>query len=394
MRSAKFNRDGLHILSGCDDSIVRVFDIATSTCLFSLKDATDCVRAQNSSPASRQVWATGCADGKARLYDLRSKECIFTLDHEAQVDDVHILPGGAQAITVGGPEVRVWDFFSGGTVIANMASHAKAVTSAAVDGDSNRIITAGLDGYVKVHDMASFKTKGIMSFPAQITSVAVSWDGRRFGVGMSDGAVEIRAVKSIAKKAADEIGTRIEVKEREFEGYGRGFVKGDFKAGPHAGSKRYFNRGPTVEAGSGDIVAGEGGRPKLTNYEMSLKKFDHAVALNHAVALGRPAILISVVDELLSRGTLDSALSGREIEELYPMLMTIGRNIQKPKYSKKLMLLLNTVLDIYGECFGSNEKVDVLLRKILRVVKSEVRACKELNVLQGGVDMMMWAPRV
>lgn len=42
---------------------------------------------------------------------------------------------------------------------------------------------------------------------------------------MKEGSsVESRAVQEISKKASDDVGTRIEVKNRGFEGYGRGFV--------------------------------------------------------------------------------------------------------------------------------------------------------------------------
>lgn len=393
MRTTRFSRDGLHIVSGSDDSTVRVWDLATSTCLFSLTDATDYVRAQNSSPASRQVWATGSSDGKARLYDLRSKQCIFTLDHASQVDDVHILPGGSRAVTVGGPDVRVWDFFAGGKIVANMACHAKAVTSAAVDSDASRLVTAGLDGYVKIHDLSSFQTKGILSFGSQITSVDIASEGRRFAVGMADGAVEVRAVRNVARSATADSTKALEQPEREFEGWGRGFDKGDERVGPRPGTRPYFERGPTVPARSFDVVVGRPARSKLADYELELKAFNHKRALDKAVATSRPDVVVAVVDELMNRRTLESALDGRPLREVCPLLKIIQRHIANPHFGKKFMLLLDTILDVYGSEFGRDVDADRLLAGIMKVVQAEVKICKELTALQGGVDVMMWAPR-
>lgn len=377
-------------MTGSDDNIVKAWDLATSKCLLSLTDAKDYVRAQNSSPASQHVWMVGSFDRKARLYDLRTSRCLFTLDHGAQVDDVHILPGGARAITIGGPEARVWDFFAGGKMVTRFMCHSKAITAGAVDHSGDVFATAGLDGNVKVHDLATFKTKGVLSFRSEIMSMDISPDGVKYAVGMSDGHVELRSVKTSSKHVTDVPQTTVR-RQREYEGWGRGFEKVvDDLPGPRAGTRRYFERGvkakPDAEE---DFVVNSFPKHKLQDYDRALRKFNHGEALDLAVGTKQPAVIVTVIEELLVRGTLKGALAGRSQEELSPLLAVLLKNIRKPRFSLRLTQLLTVILDLYGADFGTNENVDGQLAAILANVKQEVRDCNELVVLQGAAEAIL-----
>lgn len=382
-------------MTGSDDKIVKAWDLATSKCLVSLTDATDYVRCQNASPASQHVWMVGSFDRKARLYDLRSSKAIFTLDHTFPVDDVHVLPGGARAITIGGTDARVWDFFAGGKVIHRFACHAKAVTSGAVDADGRTFATAGLDGNVKVHDLATFQTKGVMSFGSEIMSLDLSPDGVKYAAGMIDGHVEVRSVKS-SKRHVSSVPESTRRKEPEFQGWGRGFEKVDSEpTGPRPGTRRYFNRGQRAKPDEEmDFVVEKYTRQKLNNYDTSLRKFRHGEALDRAVGTGKAVVVVAVVEELIIRGALKGALAGRSQEELKKVLVLIQRNIRKPMFAIRLTQLLNVVLDMYGGDFGEDEEVDRVLESILKTVKKEVRVCHDLSALQGAAEAILSASEV
>lgn len=387
-----FSTDGRRVMTASDDTVVKAWDLATSQLLLSLKDANDYVRCQASSPASQHVWMIGAQDRKARLYDLRSTRCLFTLNHDYKVDDVHILPGGARAVTIGGPEVRIWDFFSGGKMIHKLLCHAKAVTSGTVDAAGHTFATAGLDGVVKVHDLDTFKVKGRMHFTSEILSLGVSPDGVKYATGMADGTVEVRSIKT-SNKHVSSVPQSTARREREFEGYGRGFEKVHTEpTGPKPGSQRYFDRGIREEpSDNNDFVMKEYRRPKLKDYDRSLQKFAHGEALDLAVGTGKPSVVISVVQELLIRGALTGALAGRDQESLRPVLGVIQRNIRKPLYTKRLTQLLHAILDIYGAEFGQDGDVDRRLGAILTAVQREVRECHNLAELQGAAEAVLSA---
>lgn len=392
VRSTMFSTDGRRVMTASDDAVVKAWDLATEKCLVSLTDATDNVRSQNSSPASQHVWITGSHDGKARLYDLRSSRCLFTLDHGQQVDGVHILPGGARAITVGGSHVRLWDFFAGGKAVYNLTCHAKAVSSVAVCSQLGVFATAGLDRVVKIHDMLTFQSKGRMHFESEILSVDVTVDGVKYAVGMANGSVDLRSLKT-SRKHVTSVPQSTDRREREFEGYGRGFEKlWQEPKTARPGTLRYFNRGkhaqPSEET---DFVVKQYRELKLQDYDRSLRKFAHSDALDLAVKTGKPAVVISVVEELIIRGTLSGALTGRDKDELQPILGVIRRNIRKPRYCQRLTHLMNVILDIYAADFGQNEAIDKELRSILSAVQREVQLCHDLSSLQGIAEAVISA---
>ncbi|KAI0557702.1 U3 small nucleolar RNA-associated protein [Gracilaria domingensis] len=389
VRTTKFSADGLRVLTGSDDHTVRVWDLATATSLFVLEEATDYVQAQASSPASMHVWMTGSADRKARLYDLRTKECIFELEHSSAITDVHILPGGARAITIGGNEMRVWDFFVGGRVVYNLQPHSKGIMCGVSDVLGNRFLTGGLDGYVKVHDLSNFQSQGLMSFRSPILSVDLCSEGKRYAAGMADGKLEIRAHTKL--KARRHAPFRQDpFKDREFEGWGRGFERiGGDRAAPRPGTQRYFDRGRNAKPSNEDILITYLPRPKLAKYDMSLKSFNFGEALDLAVETKKPQVVVCVVEELIIRGCLKGALSDRTVENLTPLLLMIRKHIRTPPYTEYLSYLTHAILDLYSSEFKGEGRVDNLMNDIFKQLRFEVQACHKLTVLKGSVEAIL-----
>lgn len=99
----------------------------------------------------------------------------MTLEMEAPVERVCFLPGGAAIAACAGNEVCVWDVISGGTRLFSTKSHQKTITdvcavslpeaTGAVAGV--RVVTGGLDGYVKVHEMDQFQVTHSIKYPGE-----------------------------------------------------------------------------------------------------------------------------------------------------------------------------------------------------------------------------------
>ena len=51
--------------------------------------------------------------------------------------------------TSGGNYVKVWDVLSGGRLLVAFSSHQKTITALSFDGSCQRLLSAGLDKYVK-----------------------------------------------------------------------------------------------------------------------------------------------------------------------------------------------------------------------------------------------------
>lgn len=389
VRTAKFTTDGRCVGTGSDDCTVKLWDLATAKCLTTLSEASDNVRSQAYSPSSRQVWLTGSHDRKIRLYDLRAPRCLFTLDHGAQVNDVHMLTGGARAVSIGGDFVRVWDFFAGGKVVHEVKGHAKMVTCGATSLGNGTFCTAGLDGMVKMHDMSTFEVKMRLKFEEGIWSMDACDDGVKVAVGLGNGVVEVRS----RRRGRTWLGKDVKGKEREFEGVGRGVEKTwREKKGVKKGSYRWFERGKGDGVGDGDIVmggAGFGDRAKLKEWEKKLKRFEYGDALQEVVNNGKLVEVVQVVEELRVRGALEDAMRRNDVEVGRRLVKAVRGGVGRGVRVTELVDLVEIVMDIWGEEIGKEETLETEVRRLREVVERQVQVGRELEGLRGMAEMLL-----
>lgn len=89
------------------------------------------------------------------------------MQHGKPLEDVVFFPSGGLLASAGGTEVKIWDIVGGGRQVQTLGSHQKTVTSltmtapresySALEGDGPRLLTASLDGHVRVFDLSKFK---------------------------------------------------------------------------------------------------------------------------------------------------------------------------------------------------------------------------------------------
>lgn len=389
--TSKFSTDGLRVFTGSDDFSVRMWDLPTGKCMATLRNSTDYVRAQAYSPASKHVWCVGSYDRKARVYDLMSNEVVFTLDHGAQIDDMVMLPGGVRAVTVGGTHVKVWDFLTGGRCQYRLSNHAKAVTCCALYPSNDRLLTGGLDGQVKVHDLSSFRVSAAMYYDEAILSLAISADGKRIGTGSLNGCAEVRVAKSFQKDLPP-VPVHGGLKERQFEGWGGGFQKHQ-PTGPKPGTRRYFERGAYAKPHEDDVIIGGKPLKAMKPYDRYLRSFSHGRALEAAAKTKDPAVVVSVIEELASRKALSNAMESCSEEAIEHQLFVIKKNIDLPVYTGRMIALLNILLDARGGGFGEGEPRDDLVIQILKKVRKLVELGRSLTQLEGMLQMLTTVSR-
>lgn len=128
-------------------------------------------------------------DHTCKLWDVRQKRCLVTLDHGAPIESVAFFPtgdaqgsstvscllhkgmhagalhrwifnsmvpiccAGSLLVTAGGTDICIWHMLGSGQLVHRISAHQKTVTSvlvASMTGQAPHIMSAGLDGYVKV----------------------------------------------------------------------------------------------------------------------------------------------------------------------------------------------------------------------------------------------------
>ncbi|KAG8459254.1 hypothetical protein KFE25_014099 [Diacronema lutheri] len=395
-----------HLASGADDGQIVVWDVGARAVRTRLAGHTDRIRALSGYEAESALLASCGHDHTARLWDARSGKAVMTLQHAHPVEAVLVLPGGALVATAAGNGVHVWDLVAGGRAVASSANHAKTVMALCLTADRRSLLSAGLDGQLKVYDVGDFNVQASTRLGAPClaailtpadthlltahsdTSVVV----RRRGVGASAGAaggdgalLGLPASTGVTPGAAERLAG--------FGGVPGAVVppraRSEQHLGTNPGTYRYFLRGGRHLPAQGDFVVGARKEARLAPYDRSLRKFRYKEALDEALKAHEPAIVAAVIEELVQRGGLRLALSSRDDLSLEPMLRFLARNVASPNLARTCARVANLLLELYDESAWGSEMNSSLLLRLRHVIEQELASQQALTRLAGAIEALV-----
>lgn len=112
-----------------------------------------------------------------KLWDLRlpNSSCnILTVSHSFPIETLLPIKGGGIVIVAGGGELQIVDILGGGRIIHKTNSHQKTITCLAINKEGTRLLSGGLDHYVKVYDIQDYHVVHTMTYPSPILSLGIS----------------------------------------------------------------------------------------------------------------------------------------------------------------------------------------------------------------------------
>ena len=92
-------------------------------------------------------------------------------------------------------------------------------------------------------------------------------------------------------------------------------------------------------------------------------------------------MVASLLQELVERDGLRTALSGRDDVTLQPILAFSLRNIAQPRYTRLLTMVTEVLLDVYSASLGLSPVVDDMFARLANKVKQEVMLQKDMCTL-------------
>lgn len=167
-----FSNDKVHVMSGSNDKSARFWDLASGECVRTFRGHGDYVKSLAAHPTKNDLWLTSAYDHTVKLWDVRAKQgseetgadgstrqqkAALTINHGEPVEKIVVLPGGNIVLSAGGNVVKAWDLLTGGQLLHSFSNHQKTVTSLAVDGTGSRLLSGGLDGHIKIHDLTTYR---------------------------------------------------------------------------------------------------------------------------------------------------------------------------------------------------------------------------------------------
>jgi len=381
VRAVSWSADGLNIVSGSDDKTVKRWDLSTGEVIWDSKRAAgtgtndqghaDYVRCVASNPVSNDIFVSGCYDHTVKLWDARQQNPAHTIRVNAPVESCMITASGAMLLTAAGNELQLWDLLGGCRAMHTFCSHQKNITSVAMDSTGQRILSAGLDGYVKVYSLQTLQVVHGMKFGAPITALGLSPDSKKLLVGFVDGSVIARTKRVGVNASAP--GT-----------------EGPAAVVPAMQQRLYKGAGQAAERTEDGMVETERA-VRLRPYEVQFKKFNYQAALDSALKTRNPLIIVTVFEELSRRSGLSIALSGRDESSLEPLLSFCARYVSNPRYAQLVIQVVHCILDLYAAEIGHSDSVDELFLKMRKQVKTETQFQREVLQVCGALDCIVSA---
>lgn len=373
------------VLSCSDDTTVRLWDVPSQVEHVVFTSHTDYVRSGEVSSSNPHIVLTGSYDGTVRLHDSRSGQCEMIMCGEASstspVEQVLVLPSGTIVLSVAGPILRIWDLNAGGRCIRALSNHQKTVTSLVFDANAGRLLTGSLDQMVKVFDISTYKVVHTMRYPAPVLCLALSPDETHIAAGMSDGTMSVRRRQPKASEPGADYTTVMKMGTYET------FLEGDL---PLIGQDRTKPKTRFKPVGDANELKIESRRARrLHEYDRFLKGFKYSAALDVVLRRNIPPITtFSVIQELIHRDGLRSALSGRDDVLLEPMLRLLVKYVTDPRFGELVCDVASLLIELYSPVFGQSPLVDSLLLRLKKKVFDEMRLQREMVKIKGTIEMV------
>lgn len=184
--------DGRRAVSGCDDGMLKAWDLRSGQVVLSLRAHESLLMAVAVTPDSRQA-VSGSHDQTLRAWNLETGEERRTLQgHAARVNAVALTPDGRQAVSGSDDHtLRVWNLRTGRARLT-LRGHGDSVRAVAVTPDGRQVVSASDDCMLMVwglrHGEAVLSLQG---HQAAVNGVAVTPDGARAISASSDRTLKV-----------------------------------------------------------------------------------------------------------------------------------------------------------------------------------------------------------
>ncbi|XP_026463965.1 U3 small nucleolar RNA-associated protein 15 homolog [Ctenocephalides felis] len=352
------------IASFSDDKSVKLWDIPSEKSITNFMGHKDYIRAGCCSPVSPNILLSGGYDGIINMWDDRdSTKSVIKVDHGNPVESVLFLPTGGIFLTAGGTDIKVWDVLAG-RLLAKIIQHHKTVTCLRLASENKRLLSGSLDRHVKVYDISTYNVIHTIDYPSAVLSLAISKNDETLVAGMVDGLVSIHRRDEKVKA------TKAKCKIKSY--------------------KYASNTHSTLV----DTVVPETLKELQSKHDTCLRKFEYSKALDIVlqpyVVNKNPHVTVSLMQELLRRKGLHTAVAGRDMKIVKALLRFLIKYIGDHRFTRTLIDVANVFLDVHDNSL--NQFPPDVIKMIIRLgsrISEEEQLSLELANLEGAMHLLL-----
>lgn len=371
------------VVSLGDDYNIKLWDITEDKIVSTFGDKTaheDYIRASRLSKNSSMV-ISGSYDRTVKVWDHRSPaKAVAQMEHGAPVEAVTVR--NLMAISSGGDTVKVFDLVGGKVLKTLTKIHNKTITCVCNFG--HFLVTASIDGHLKVYDH-NFNVAASLSYsPSQLLSCAL--DNKVLAVGANDGLFSVNKLtenfKSHVRSKRLGRSKKSELQSDSEKTFNLVQTKIDSREGP---TKRKNKKEEQTF-----VVWEKQKTPRLNKHDLLLKKFDYTSALNRVLRVNDgPDVVVSFMQELIRRRGLKAALAGKNDEQLKYVIDFVVTHLKDPRFNRILVDVALILTDVYMPDINRSDKIQSMFAKLKSVVNSEINCLQQMLSLSGQLSVLV-----
>ncbi|KAI1121198.1 WD40-repeat-containing domain protein [Nemania abortiva] len=385
------------LMSASDDRSVRLWDLPSSEPTSVFLGHTDYVRSGAFIPGTMSnLLVSGSYDNTVRIWDPRTptaSSSVMVFKHHAPIEDVLPLASATTVLASAGNQISVLDLVAAKPrhVITN---HQKTVTSLSIASNDRRVVSASLDGHIKIYETTGWNVVAGAKYPSPILAVRViaagsNGDDRHLAVGMQSGVLSLRTrlTGHEAKREAE--------REKEMQA----LLAGTIATHDRAKNKRKkqataVKRLEMVGEGADVVIANDLSRPKREQpWQKDLRHGDFKGALDRALDPTSkdygPLTVLTVLVALRHRSALRAALEGRDEISVQPILRWVNLHIIDPRYVSICTDVATHLLDLYVEFTEHSVELATAFKALGHRVRLEAKRAQVAVMTLGMLESIL-----
>ena len=188
--SVAITPDGLTLVSGSDDSTIKIWQLSTGRELRTLTGHSDEVASVAITPDG-QTLVSGSWDNTIKIWQLSTGQELRTLTgHSRWVQALAISPDGQTLVSGSGDNtIKIWEL-STGRELRTLTGHSNSLHSLAISPDGQTLVSGS--GNIKIWELSTGRElRTLTGHSDWVEALAISPDGQTLVSGSSDGTIKI-----------------------------------------------------------------------------------------------------------------------------------------------------------------------------------------------------------
>ncbi|KAL0225458.1 hypothetical protein RCL1_003370 [Eukaryota sp. TZLM3-RCL] len=350
-----FASDQHFVLSGGNDNIIKLWDLAAGAESQSFSSHSQYVKSVDSVP-STFTFVSGSHDGTVCLWDVRSsdKKPVMTMEVEGEghVERVVAFPGGSLVAVGHDQSITIFDLVSTKPLVSKLV-HNKALSDLSLVSNGRRLLSSGLDGHVKIFSPTSLEQTFDSTISGPVSEARFSSDLTRLAIACFDNNVTVKS-RSVQHVATDD-GTVTSMDD----------MWKLFNL-PRPPKRKILLQQSSTDNSESVTVSRQFSTSRLRHFDRHLKNFEYGAALCAASTAG-PDNLGSVLLEIRRRGGLINALQDKKPFELVKIIKGLSKLLIKSDYTQVTCETIAIINELYCTTLYTSEN---LIREYEKLIKT------------------------